>query len=407
MSSVPGRNGPTKQFGSGASASDNRDADPAVVAAQRLFDALCLKHRPTAAHSLRVALGALMWGERLGLSDRQRRTLELASLVHDVGKLATPDHLLSKSSRLTSAERTLMNRCRESGLMLVGSTLRLPEVDSILRAAHSCVGVDRSDRESSIMLAGSILAIADAFDSMTTQQAYRPALSRDEAVEELWRNAGNQFDPELVRRFGELANWDPQDLHERTDRLLTGAGNSSHAEMAAAGADFDWQTQAPDDIGSGSPPQIIDERRLTDETTDGVASSDGSLAGASLSVRGTFEFTAAKLRGFISDEAARILSVDDGRVSLAINGQRARTPFIFGRRSPSLRVDIELAESCRVAEDFCGNSHRLPWTQVTIHIRPLAAGRRRLARAEQEASDLLSRLRGYLMIRSPHGVLAV
>ena len=378
------------------------------LSAQRLLDALCLKHRPTAAHSLRVALGSLVWSERLELCEQERRALELAALVHDVGKLAMPDHLLSKRGRLTPDEMALMNRCRQAGFDLVGSALQREDVDLIILGSRTWF--DGSQRHGTLYgtpLAARVLAIADAFDAMTTCQVYRPALTRDQAVEELWRNAGTQFDPDMVRRFAELAGWDPQAVHDRVDRLLGTVNEFTNSIEIPAEADSGWPPLELADPYPTSPTITAGQIGLDDTKTNRRETPVGSLAAATDHVRGSFEITAAKLRGFISDEAARVLSVDDGRVCLAINRHRGRVLFGMGRRRVPLRIDIELVEFRGEADDASDTAGEPLWTRINIDIRPHDARRRRLAGAKEHAKEVLGTLRSYLMAGGSRSAVAV
>ncbi|MFG0255081.1 MAG: HD-GYP domain-containing protein, partial [Rhodopirellula sp. JB053] len=94
---------------------ENRLAMVRLGMATSLFYALRTKHAPTAAHSLRVALSCSAWCERLGLSDEERDRIEVAALLHDIGKIGIPDRILRKPGKLTVEEQMTMDCCAELG----------------------------------------------------------------------------------------------------------------------------------------------------------------------------------------------------------------------------------------------------------------------------------------------------
>jgi diguanylate cyclase (GGDEF)-like protein len=175
--------------------------------ASGLFSALRYKHAPTAAHSLRVAMGCSSWAHSLGLQEEQRDELEVAALLHDIGKIGTPDRVLLKPGPLAVDEARLMDEFRRSGVDILASCCVSPGVLDIVR--QSITWYDGSQPKGSpagadIPLGARMLAIVDAFDSMTCDQIYRRAMARERAMHELFRHSGVQFDPELVKSFSEL-----------------------------------------------------------------------------------------------------------------------------------------------------------------------------------------------------------
>ena len=175
--------------------------------ARTLFAAIRHKHAPTAGHSLRVALGCSTWAEAALLSGQEREELEVAALLHDVGKLGAPDRLLLQPGALAPEDARLMDEYRLSGLEILADSCPSRMVMEITR--HSAAWFDGS-RPNYTLAAEAIprgarmLAIVDAFDSMTSDQVYRRAMSRERALNELFTHAGTQFDPDLVKAFNEL-----------------------------------------------------------------------------------------------------------------------------------------------------------------------------------------------------------
>lgn len=171
-----------------------------------LFESIRMKHSSTAIHCLRVALGCSAWFEKTR-PDLDKNELEIAALLHDLGKIGVPDEILSKPSQLNVDERRLVDAQRKKGLEVLTTFCGSQNV--IDYADYAATWFDGSRNASDLSgeqlpLGARMIAIADAFDSMTTDQVYRKALSIDRAVAELFENAGTQFDPELVKSFSDL-----------------------------------------------------------------------------------------------------------------------------------------------------------------------------------------------------------
>ncbi|MGD9644726.1 MAG: diguanylate cyclase [Pirellulales bacterium] len=195
-------------------------ARESVSTAQRLFDSLREKDPATATHSLRTTLGCGQWSHELELPADERDALQLAALLHDVGKIVVPRRVLDKPTALTEEEAALVARCRRVGWDVVRHKIANPQVLEIVSQAGAWFDGSRNrglPAGHDLPLGSRVLAIVDAFDAMTSHQAYRPALSRDLACEELLRCAGTQFDPELVRHFIEHRAFDAQLIHEAVE----------------------------------------------------------------------------------------------------------------------------------------------------------------------------------------------
>ncbi|MDA1050293.1 MAG: diguanylate cyclase [Planctomycetota bacterium] len=179
--------------------------------ASSLFIALRAKHAPTAAHCLRVALGASSWAMAMNLPEELRDDIEVASLLHDVGKIGVPDHVLSKPGKLSGEELLLMERHRQLGCEILSGCCTTKNVLDIVQYIPGWYdgtkhGFDRGGED--LPLGARMIAVVDAFDAMTTDHVYRRALSRERAVAELFEFSGTQFDPQLVKRFCELLSQD-------------------------------------------------------------------------------------------------------------------------------------------------------------------------------------------------------
>lgn len=183
-----------------------------------LLSTLAYRHAPTASHSRRVADLCLMVAEGM-LSPRDTYSLEIAALLHDIGKIGVPDAILLKTGSLTSDEWDVMRRHDRIGVEIVRASFDCEPVSSIVESYHAHFGGTRNrpglPSGDAIPIGARVLAIADAYDAMTSEQPYRKSLSRDEAFEELLQCSGTQFDPELVQRFISMSLAESQFLHVR------------------------------------------------------------------------------------------------------------------------------------------------------------------------------------------------
>jgi diguanylate cyclase (GGDEF)-like protein/PAS domain S-box-containing protein len=184
--------------------------------ATSLFYALRAKHAPTAAHCLRVALSCSAWAERLGLEDTTRDRIEVAALLHDLGKIGIPDRILRKPGKLTTEEQLVMDRCPRLGCEILRGCTSDPELLQIVYHASTWFESRReedSPQRDALPLGARMLAIADAFDAMTTDTVYRRAMSRERAIQELIDGSCTQFDPELALDFNRMLELRPEMLH--------------------------------------------------------------------------------------------------------------------------------------------------------------------------------------------------
>jgi putative nucleotidyltransferase with HDIG domain len=156
----------------------------------------------TGLHSRQVVDLTLSVVDELGLSPRDRRDAEFAALLHDVGKVRIPNEIINKRGPLTAEERAVIETHTIEGermLHRVGGLLG--SVGRIIRSCHERYdgsGYPDGLAGEQIPLVARIVACCDAFNAMTTDRPYRAALSHSEAVAELQRNRGTQFDPRVV-----------------------------------------------------------------------------------------------------------------------------------------------------------------------------------------------------------------
>jgi hypothetical protein len=159
--------------------------------------ALEAKDLYTARHTHRVAKYSTYIGEALGFRGARLSHLSQAALMHDIGKMAVSSQLLNKPGRLTEEEYSEIQRHNE---VCVGILTQVEFLRSTIPVAQDRHGFfhEDADRRDPGVLEGFIVAVADAFDAMTSTRAYRKALTQDVAFAELRKGKGTQFDPESV-----------------------------------------------------------------------------------------------------------------------------------------------------------------------------------------------------------------
>lgn len=141
------------------------------------------------------------------LDQRQTLTLETAALLHDIGKIGVPDHILLKPGPLTNEEWKLMGSHDRIGVEIVASAFNCEELSETIRTHHAFFGGHGREKGlptgNDISINARILTIADSYDAMVSDRVYRKGRTHNEAIAELRRCAGTQFDPVLVERFAE------------------------------------------------------------------------------------------------------------------------------------------------------------------------------------------------------------
>ena len=172
---------------------------------ETLAMAVDAKDQITHGHIRRVQVYAVELAKRLGVNnDRQLKAIEAAALLHDMGKLAIPEHILNKPGKLTTAEFETMKRHAAIGADLL-SSIRFPyPVVPIVRHHHENwngkgypTGISGTD----IPLGARILAVVDCFDALNSDRPYRPRLNADEAFTILKDRRGTMYDPLVVDTF--------------------------------------------------------------------------------------------------------------------------------------------------------------------------------------------------------------
>jgi HD-GYP domain-containing protein (c-di-GMP phosphodiesterase class II) len=195
-----------------------------VCAFNQLLD---LKDISTGVHSTRLAEWAIRVARKLNIPEEHMYQVEVAALLHDVGKVGVPDAILKKQGPLTSEERALINRHPEYSW----SILRLfPDLEGAsLYALHHHENIDGTGypaglKGNDIPLVSRIVSVIDAYDAMISNRCYRKGLPHTEAVHRLLESSGSQFDIEVVHTFIPIAE------QERAD-VFAAAGTSTSAAL--------------------------------------------------------------------------------------------------------------------------------------------------------------------------------
>jgi putative nucleotidyltransferase with HDIG domain len=198
---------------------------------EALGDALDMKDSETEGHSRRVTAYTIVIARAMGLPPEQIPTIARGAFLHDIGKLAIPDAILCKPSKLTTEEMAIMKEHCFKGYQIVKKIPFLVEACEIVyshQERYDGTGYPRGLKGEEIPLGARIFSVADTLDAMTVNRVYRPAQSYQAAREEIMRWSGRQFDPDVVKAFIEIPEdiWDHlrKDIDSQISRIAYSAG---------------------------------------------------------------------------------------------------------------------------------------------------------------------------------------
>jgi response regulator RpfG family c-di-GMP phosphodiesterase len=193
-----------------------------LASVQSLAEALELKDPYTRGHSIRVSYYSTVIATTMGLDGEMLRQIELGGHVHDIGKIGVRESVLNKVGQLTPEEYEHIMTHPVLGWRILAPLLgETPHALNIVRSHHERYdgrGVPDGLRGGEIPVEARIVAAVDALDAMTSDRPYRPAeMSFDAVIEEIVRNSGTQFDPEVVQAVVACAEGGELQLVPRTD----------------------------------------------------------------------------------------------------------------------------------------------------------------------------------------------
>jgi putative nucleotidyltransferase with HDIG domain len=204
---------------------------------ETLAMAIDAKDQVTHGHIRRVQRYAVGLARHLGVQDESLiKAIEAAALLHDMGKLAVPEHILNKPGKLTPAEFERMKLHASIGADILSSIAFPYPVVPIVRHHHECwngSGYPDGIKGTDIPIGARILAVVDCFDALTSHRPYRRRLSDQEAIQILWDRSGSMYDPIVVEAFSKVYEFIERELvsspvDDEPSRILQGTFQRAH-----------------------------------------------------------------------------------------------------------------------------------------------------------------------------------
>ncbi len=189
---------------------EDRYRKQALAMACALVSLVDLRDAYTGSHSSRVAGYVRTTGLRMGLPDAQLDNVVMAALLHDIGKIGVPDHVLLKPGRLTEEEFGHIRKHPELGWMALKNIEDFKSISLMVLHHHERMdgaGYPGGLKGSAIPLGSRIIAVADSYDALTTNRPYRSARTKQQAVDELLRCVDTQFDARVLNAFWDALNF--------------------------------------------------------------------------------------------------------------------------------------------------------------------------------------------------------
>ena len=169
----------------------------------------------TRGHSDRVSAYSVLIGEALGLSEDDLKTLKIGGLFHDIGKIGIPDSILLKTDKLDDEEYSEIKNHPAIGAHILSNATIFKDISPIVKHHHERFdghGYPGKLKGEEIPYLARIATVADSFDAMTSKRSYRDSLPIDVVKEEIKKNSGTQFDPEIAEVFLKILDEQPEDI---------------------------------------------------------------------------------------------------------------------------------------------------------------------------------------------------
>lgn len=238
----------------------NRTRELYLAGVQSLAATVDARDAYTHRHSRNVAFYAREMAREIGLSQEAVEAVELAALLHDIGKIGISDAILGKPGKLSSSEVSVMITHAKRGAEILSVNAALAELVPLVQHHHEWYngsGYPNGLAGETIPLGSAIISVADAFDTMTSDRAYRRARTLEAACQELRRSAGRQFNPDVVDAFMRVLERDEAvDAAYLLPLRQRGTANftTTLLTLAEAGQQNDPTTEAG--VGQISPQQL-------------------------------------------------------------------------------------------------------------------------------------------------------
>lgn len=194
---------------------------PLIAMILRVMRAL---HPSSLLHSQRLAVISSGVARMLGWNDEQRRQIEIAAILHDIGKLAIPDHILRKPGKLSSEEFDFVILHQQAAISMLQAFWTDPSVISMLTLLYrNLAGVPADNSDDHLVelpLGPRILAVADAYDSLCTTRPWRRGMTHEECISSLLEKSGHRYDENVIRTLGHWYESEGDSLFRFADNMF-------------------------------------------------------------------------------------------------------------------------------------------------------------------------------------------
>ncbi|NLC44466.1 MAG: diguanylate cyclase [Clostridiales bacterium] len=184
---------------------DIKEKDVSLITSiMTLISVINAKDRYTYGHTERVVMLTQMLGDGLGLSDEDKKTLQYGAYLHDIGKINIPEEVLNKKMPLTPEEWEILKQHSSNGVGIISPVECLEHVKPVILHHHERYdgkGYPHGLKGQEIPYLARVMTVVDSFDAMSSNRTYRARKSFDDAIEEIRRCSGTQFDPEIAEVF--------------------------------------------------------------------------------------------------------------------------------------------------------------------------------------------------------------